>query len=178
MRLIPRSIDIHLPWIGEVTMELSEEAASAAWALYLELATRISPTPPEKGPTAVREALESLARVFDITRMVLREIGIGVVRRAQGHESVGSISIRVLNEGLRPHLMRWHASFSAHESASWKSWLEAGKPIPSAPGVASCLVDESAWSGYATFFDELAVVQGDLQRYVAALEHFAGIREA
>lgn len=175
MRFTARAMSINLPFgLGGVTMDLSDEAARAAWSLYVELGTRIAAEPLAKGQGSVREALGSLHALFGVTRSILREGGLEVARSSAGQESLGSIAMRILNEGLRPHLARWHASLSAHEAACWRAWLERGKPLPDHHGAAAALVDESAWDGYEAFFGELVEVQRGLGEYVLLLRRLAG----
>lgn len=175
MRWNAKALQINLPFgLGGVSLDLSEEAARAAWSLYVELGTRIATEPLAKGRGSVREALGSLHALFGVTRSILREGGLELGRAEPGQESLGSLALRILNEGLRPHLARWHASFSAHEAACWRAWLESGKPLPVHPGAAAALVDESAWDGYDAFFGELAEVQRGLGEYVALLRRLAG----
>lgn len=107
MALRIRKLSLNLPFgLGGVEVEVSEAEVRAAWQLYVEFATRVSGAALEPGAGSVREALDSLYSVFTTTREVLREAGPEV---GGGPDSLGALAIRVLNEGLRPFLVRWHS---------------------------------------------------------------------
>jgi len=104
MPLKLRSLSLNLPFgLGGVDIDVTETEAIAAWELYVEMATRVAGY--DAGAGSPREALDSLYSLFATTRDVLRRAGPEV---GSGSKSVGAIAIRVLNEGLRPFLVRWH----------------------------------------------------------------------
>ena len=144
-----RTVSLNLPFgIGGVEMDVSDVEARAAWALYVELATRVAAHPLEPGAGSVREALDSLYSLFGSTREVLREAGSEV---AQGRPALGPLAIDMLNKGLRPFVLRWHT--------------ELGD-------------DDTLAAGRREDFDrELADLHTGLAEYVQALAKIAGIRE-
>jgi hypothetical protein len=179
MRLKAKSFSVSLPWgLGGINLDVSEAAEKAAWALYLELNTRVATKPLEKGEGSVREAMTSLYNLFEITREILKAGGVEVAKARGGRQSLGTIAMSFLNEVVRPSLVTWHTSFSSHEADTWKNMIEQGKAVPNNPGVASALVDESAWSGYDTFYPELEQVQAKLRKYVAILGAIAGVTDS
>jgi hypothetical protein len=156
-------IRVHLPWAGEMTMTVSKEQRDAAWALYVELSTRISVQRLEADNGSIREALNSLYNLFQITREVLREAGPEV---ADGPQSVGPAAIKILNVGIRPFLSKWHVAFSRFEAQQ--------KPTSSASGF---VMDESSWEHYQEFFDALRVMQDNLAQWVFQLARIAGVSD-
>jgi hypothetical protein len=147
------SLSLNLPFgLGGVTIEVTEAEARAAWALYVEYATRISGAESERGLGSPREALNSLYSLFATTRGILREGGPEI---AQGVDALGELAIRALNDGVRPFLVRWHSTSSEREAAG----------------------DELQGSERERFEAELAELRGDLAVYVEALGTIAGIRQ-
>jgi hypothetical protein len=73
----------------------------AAWELYIELLTRIAtqPLPDERGDE--KTALESIHKLFDVTRDVLK-------RHGKYCTVFAKIAIPVLNQVVRPFTARWH----------------------------------------------------------------------
>ena len=176
MRLIPKNFSVNLPWgMGGVSIDLSENAERAAWALYVELNTRIATEPLKKGEGSVREALTSLHHLFGIIRDELKKAGIDVARSRKGKESLASISFRFLNDVIRPDLVRWHTSLSAYEADTWNEMLDDGKTIPNHPALAGALVNESDWKDYELFYSELELLQAKLIKYVRILGALAGV---
>lgn len=84
-------------------MEWTAQAAdkNAAWALYIELLTRITtqPLPVEHGDE--KTALDSVYSLFAITREVIRENGPECINFTK-------IAIVVLNQVIRPFTAKWH----------------------------------------------------------------------
>lgn len=112
-------VSLKLPYIGEISGKWAPDEAEqkAAWEMYVELVTRISVIElgPEEG--LVREALSSIYRLFDITRLILRSYGPNVARPKIEHTySFGYLAVAVLNGALRPLLAKWHPLLSDWES--------------------------------------------------------------
>ena len=84
-------------------MEWTPKAAdkNAAWALYIELLTRITtqPLPIEHGDE--KTALDSVYALFATTREVIREHGPECINFTK-------IAIIVLNQVIRPFTAKWH----------------------------------------------------------------------
>lgn len=84
-------------------MEWTPQAAdkNAAWALYIELLTRITtqPLPIEHGDE--KTALDSVYSLFATTREVIREYGPDCINFTK-------IAIVVLNQVIRPFTAKWH----------------------------------------------------------------------
>ncbi|MYA56675.1 hypothetical protein F4X88_10300 [Candidatus Poribacteria bacterium] len=84
-------------------MEWTPKAAdkNAAWALYIELLTRITaqPLPVEYGDE--KTALDSVYSLFVTTREVIREYGPECINFTK-------IAIVVLNQVVRPFTAKWH----------------------------------------------------------------------
>ena len=69
-----KSLNINLPFgLGGATIEINENQQHAAWALYVEMATRVAGEELKPGMGSAREALNSLYSLFETTRAVLRE---------------------------------------------------------------------------------------------------------
>ncbi len=84
-------------------MEWSPKTADkdAAWALYIELLTRITtqPLPTEHGDE--QTALDSVYSLFAVTREVIKEQGPDCINFTK-------IAIVVLNQVIRPFTAKWH----------------------------------------------------------------------
>ena len=88
---------------GIFSMEFTpqEEDKAAAWALYVELLTRITTQPLNDDEGDEVAALESIHSLFAITREILKQYG----RKCR--EFTG-IAIVILNEKIRPFAAKWH----------------------------------------------------------------------
>jgi hypothetical protein len=129
----------------------------AAWALYVELSTRIATQELDLEVGLVREALDSLHAMFAVTREILRKEGPHV---GMGPETVGGVAVRVLNAGIRPFLAKWHPRL-----ADWESRKDPHT---------SARVHERAWPDEPKCRGELAKLQRGLSTYAETLGQIAG----
>lgn len=162
-----KSISINLPFgLGGANIEINENQEKAAWALYVEFATRISGQELKPDMGSAREALNSLYSLFDTTRSVLHDAGPGA---AKGPESVRPIAIQILNQGLRPFMVKWHTSLRDFEA-------EQTKEQPSQLGGENTgNIGESSWSERDAFYWELEILRQAMLQYIETLASIAGI---
>jgi len=94
------SLKIKTPFL-EADWLPKDEDKDAAWELYIELLTRIAtqPFPKEHGdePTA----LESIHKLFSLTREIIKKHGRECIEFTK-------IAIVVLNQIIRPFTAKWH----------------------------------------------------------------------
>ncbi len=152
-----RKLSLNLPFgLGGAEVEISQVQAQAAWSLYVELTTRIAVQPLTSETGLAREALNSLYSLFSSTRDVLKHAGPDV---ADGPQSLGPLAIKILNDGLRPFISRWHPAIHRFE-------LQAG---PNG--------DEANWPDRVKFYEEFEINRQELAKYSEMLARIAGIRE-
>lgn len=159
MAIKATKLSLSLPFeLGKLEFEPNEVEQRAAWALYVELTTRIATTPfdPERG--LLRVVLNSLYSLFDLTREILREAGPDV---AEGPNSFGAVAIDILNKGLRPFTTKWHSALLAHEQ----------ERLPDV----SVLAHEHAWKHTQEMRQELAELQEEMKIYADVLAQIAGV---
>ena len=79
----------------------NESDENAAWAMYVEMVTRVitQPLPPDSGDE--KAALESVHSLFQSTRDVLKEHG-------RDCNEFPKIAIEILNQRVRPFTTEWH----------------------------------------------------------------------
>jgi hypothetical protein len=105
-------------------VEANDKDKDAAWELYIELLTRITTQrlAPDHGDEST--ALESVYKLFGLTRDTLK-------RNGRDCEEFTKIAIVVLNQVVRPFTAKWHklslaGAFSeAEKRASFRQELEA-----------------------------------------------------
>jgi len=152
-----RSLSLNLPWgIGGVDIEVTQAQANAAWSLYVEFSTRITSAPLVSGAGSIKEALDAIYSLFGTCRQGLRDAGPDVAR---GPNSLGPLVIRVLNEGLRPFLVRWHTEVEQATKAAGSSvW------------------DEGRWTEGGNFYAALRQLTADLGAFVDDLARIANVK--
>lgn len=75
--------------------------SEAAWQMYVELLTRITTQKLEMDSGVEETALESIRKMFDITRDILKQYG-------HKAKSFTKISVIILNQKIRPFTAKWH----------------------------------------------------------------------
>ena len=152
------TIQVNLPFLSvQGAWSPNDAERAAAWALYVELMTRVSTQARPSGH--VGPVFDSLYSIFPCTRDLLRQAGPGV---AHGPLSLGPIAMDLLNLALRPFLDRFHHDFQL---------FMAHAP----PGVPD-IVHEDVWPRRHEFYNELAQLQAHLRAYGDLLAAAAGIR--
>jgi hypothetical protein len=152
-------LSVGLPFnLGSLEFENDEVQQQAAWALYVELSTRIAVQPLQDGEGVLREALTSLHNVFNITRQILRDAGPEI---GKGAQSLGFIAIEVLNKGLRPFLVKWHPLLKEYEERKTQDM--------------TTIEHERIWNHASEMRRELEKVREQMIIYVDALAKIAGI---
>jgi hypothetical protein len=81
--------------------EPQDSDRNAAWALYVELITRITSQPLGDAEGDEETALKSVYSLFPLTREVLKKEG----RQA---DSFAKLAIPILNQIIRPFTAKWH----------------------------------------------------------------------
>ena len=167
MALKLQSLNINLPFgLGGANILITEAQKNVAWALYVELATRVAGVALKPGMGSAREALNSFYSLFETTRSVLRIQGPGA---AEGPESVGPIAIDILNRGLRPFLTKWHTNLSSFEAEQTEAQRSRFG------GEVTVVVDESSWPERDAFYQELEENRQGMLQYIEVLARIAGV---
>lgn len=163
-----KTLTLGLPFdLGQATIEVGEVQKVAAWKLYVEMSTRVSTQPMTHGSGSLREVLRSLYQLFDVTRTVLKEAGPDI---GQSPDDLGPIAIRILNDGLRPFLTKWHAAYGNHETMETFRLIREHN-LRSIP---LDLIDQANWESVDAFYQELELTRKALQDYVEMLGVICG----
>lgn len=156
-----KEVSVSLPFgIGSAKWQADATERNAAWALYVELVTRIAIQSLDSDQGLLREALNSLYVLFGTTREVLKSSGPQV---GASRHSVGGIAIAVLNNGLRPFMTRWHLALEDWEMQR--------------PDKISKKAHEQSWAEAPQMRQELEQLRKDLGQYATALAKIAGVEQ-
>jgi len=149
--------------IGSVKWTPNTKERDAAWALYVEFSTRITSITRELGPErdfgSARLAMDSLNTLLNATREVLREAGPTIATKP---DSLGPITIKVLNLSIRRILDDFHTKLEAHESNR-----DPGEDR---------VQHERKWELYEAFWENMIEMQNGLKEYTESLESIAGVK--
>lgn len=94
------SLKIKTPFL-EADWKPKDKDKDAAWELYIELLTRIATQPLPKEHGDEETALESVYKLFGLTREIIKRHGRECIEFTK-------IAIVVLNQKVRPFTAKWH----------------------------------------------------------------------
>ena len=95
-----------------------------AYSIWVELSTRKVGLPIQLDDDVIVEVYDSWYAFFGVTRELIKDIPVSKVRQDSTGKII-SLSIEVLNEGLRPHLTKWQARFRHWYDAQMDSKSDA-----------------------------------------------------
>lgn len=81
-----------------------------AYKIWVELSTRKIGLPINLDHDVISEVYDSWHNFFSITRELIKDIPVNKVKHSSTRQII-TLSIGVLNDGLRPHLTTWQARF-------------------------------------------------------------------
>lgn len=162
MKLRDISVSLELPHVGKIsgTWTPDKDQINASWELYVELITRVSITKLGENKGLIREALNSLYILFQTSRDLLKKYGPSVAVN-RGDMSFGYLTIRILNEVIRPFLSKWHPLLDDYETTRKDGVSE--------------LQHENEWGKNQEFHDDLNTISDTLYQYSLLLAKAAGI---
>lgn len=160
MRLTSGTINI--PWnIGNFNFIVSEEEKIIAWKTYVQLKSRKAALPFNEEYDLVEEVYNSLYELFKINRELLMQLPLDDVRRDNG---LAKLQMRVLNEGLRPHLTKWQARF--------RSWWKKELNNPDNANLAPQEIQRK-FPQYDELIADIKVLNAQLDKYSEELLNIA-----
>lgn len=96
---------------SKIKIKPNNEDMQIAYRLWIELSTRKVGLPIDFENDLIVEIYNSWYEFFRITRDLVKEIPVSKIRRNKSTRDIVKIALKVLNEGLRPHLTKWQAKF-------------------------------------------------------------------
>jgi len=101
----------------EMQVRPNHETASIAFQAWVEIRTRKVGLPFEENHDVIADIYDSWYRLFGVLRDLTKSIPAHRLRECSDTCALVESMVKVLNEGLRPHLTRWQAKF--------RRWYEA-----------------------------------------------------
>lgn len=95
---------------GTISFKPNLRDQEIAYKIWVELSTRKIGLAIDLEHDVIAEIYDSWHHFFTITRELIKDIPVSKVK-GESTRQIITLSINVLNEGLRPHLTRWQARF-------------------------------------------------------------------
>jgi hypothetical protein len=94
----------------KVTLKPNYSDRQVAYAVWVELSTRKIGLEIDFEHDVIAEIYNSWYEYFSVTRELIKGISVSQIQNSSTRIII-NLSIDVLNQGLRPHLTKWHARF-------------------------------------------------------------------
>ena len=96
---------------SKVNIKPNYEDMQIAYKLWVELSTRKIGLSIDLDHDVIEEIYDSWYEFFKLTRELVKGIPISKIRKDKSTKELVRVAIEVLNEGIRPHLTKWHSKF-------------------------------------------------------------------
>ena len=95
---------------GKLSLRPNTTDRQVAYAMWVELSTRKIGLPIDFDHDLISEIYDSWYQFFSVTRELLKSVPVTKVR-TKSTQKIITLSVELLNDGLRPHLTTWQARF-------------------------------------------------------------------
>ncbi len=136
------------------------ETNTAAWKMYVELASRVSGIELGENNGILRESLTSLYECFKISRQIIVQAGPELGEHTDKvAKSVADLMLEILNQKIRPVLEEWHPKLQKYEAKK--------------PADISQAEHEANWNEAKVLRNELVLLKSGLEEYILLLKNIA-----
>ena len=157
-RMQSESITVGLPFgLGNVTYNTTPSDRIVAWKLYIQLVTRKAAIPFDENDDLIPDVFDSLFELFRETRALLLVLPCREFERVDG---VAPLMLRVLNDGVRPHLTKWQSGFRKW----WSEELQSEENFGITPQVL-----QRRYPQYEELLTDLKAMNGELAKFADEL---------
>ena len=102
-------LNISIAGIGNVSLQLNKDIEKVAHSAWVEIMTRKVGLPFNEYEDVIIEIYDSWYKMFEIFRNLLKENK--PIKQDSNYDKLEETLVKVLNDGLRPHLTKWQAKF-------------------------------------------------------------------
>lgn len=95
---------------GTLSFEVNNTDFQVAYSIWVELATRKLGIPIDLENDVISEVYDTWYNFFGVTRELVKSVPASKLK-SESTKQIVSLSTRVLNEAIRPHLTTWQAKF-------------------------------------------------------------------
>jgi len=151
--------------LAEVQIQPNHETVRIAFQAWVEIRTRKVGLPFDQEHDVIADVYDSWYRLFGVLRDLTKSIPAHRMRECEDTCKLVGIMLRVLNEGLRPHLTRWQARF--------RQWYEAEKKATGSERRSPQDI-QRGFPQYAELVADLKRVNAGFLEFAASLARLAG----
>lgn len=148
--------ELNLANIGKVTLRPNDEVIRIAYQAWIELATRKIGLAFDENHDVITEVHSSWYEAFGRLRDLAKTIPPRQIRTSEDTRHLVHLMVRVLNDGLRPHLTSWQAKF--------RRWYLAESQKPENAQLSPQQIQKK-YPDYEALVADLARIQSQIVQY-------------
>ncbi len=153
----------------KIRHEPGNDAKIIGWHIFVELASRVATQPLKPGTGGLRQAIDSLYKLYEVVRTELKGLTTEHLTTRREGDTIEGIALEVLNGPLRRFLDEWHPLLLA-----WEEQNEHGSEKKAEP---ERLKAECEWSEAGDCLKQLEEVRLDVTVKAIRLGKLIGIAE-
>lgn len=105
------SVTIKFGGLPEAVIKINRDTQKIAFSAYTELVTRKIALPFDQQYDVIEDVYKSWYQVFSTIRELIKQIPAHHITTSDDTRKLVQVLINLLNNGLRPHLTKWHAQY-------------------------------------------------------------------
>ena len=165
IRKLRTSFEINEAEIGvgsnKIKIRPNNDDLRIAYQLWVEMKTRKLGITIDEDCDVIHEVYKSWYEFFRITRELIKSIPATKVRSSADTRVLVDLSMKVLNDGLRPHLTTWQAKY--------RRWYDREASDETNSHIAPQMI-QKRYKEYAALITDMKRVNAMLVKYAASLE--------
>lgn len=118
-------VKVELPLLGKVEIKPDYQTSNVAFQIWIEMVTRKVVLPFDEHNDVIIEVYNSWYELFKEVRRLIKTLPAHKIRGNKDCNELVDVTVRLLNNVLRPHLTKWQARFR-----KWYSKAVEGNAVP------------------------------------------------
>lgn len=128
-RWAAEKVKLAFPNLFEMEIYPDHETARIAYQAWVEITTRKAGLLFDPEHDVVTEVYNSWYQLFQILRDLAKTVRVQHLKECEDTQKLVTMLVKVMNEGLRPHLTKWHARYRRW----WNTALEKTENADKSP---------------------------------------------
>ena len=156
--------DLKIAGIGSVKIKPNSNNIQIAHSAWVEITTRKVSLPFDEENDVIVERYNAYFQRLERLRDLTKGINANSIRANKETKALINIMVKVLNNGLRPHLTRWQARF--------RKWYDEARLLDENKGLAPQDIQRK-YPEYKQLKNDLKILQNDMTEYTLFLKNMA-----
>lgn len=163
-RWAAEKVKLAFPNLFEMEICPDHETARIAYQAWVEITTRKAGLLFDPEQDVVTEVYSSWYQLFQVLRDLTKTVRVQHLKECEDTQKLVTMLVKVMNEGLRPHLTKWQARY--------RRWWEAARAKPENADKSPQEIQKE-YPQFSELVGELKVVNASFVDFAKALRQLA-----